>query len=162
MLIRPDACVAWAGEENGIGGLEEALRRWFIRTLDDGFYDAIRDILKRSRERFRMQLDLDPARLGFMYETWASTNMARRYDRAAPRGERTRAAIPRDHWKITTFVAGLRLEGVVAPLVFDGPINDQAFEGWVEQFFAPTLRPASVAVMNNLSGHKGAASQSPD
>ena len=30
MLIRPDACVAWAGEENSMDGLEEALRRWFI------------------------------------------------------------------------------------------------------------------------------------
>jgi hypothetical protein len=36
MLIRPDACVAWAGEENSIDGLEEALRRWFIPTLDNG------------------------------------------------------------------------------------------------------------------------------
>jgi hypothetical protein len=29
ILIRPDACVAWAGEENSLDGLEEALRRWF-------------------------------------------------------------------------------------------------------------------------------------
>jgi hypothetical protein len=36
MLIRPDACVAWAGEDNSIDGLEEALRRWFIPTPDDG------------------------------------------------------------------------------------------------------------------------------
>ena len=36
MLIRPDACIAWAGEENSIDGLEEALRRWFKPTLDDG------------------------------------------------------------------------------------------------------------------------------
>jgi 2-polyprenyl-6-methoxyphenol hydroxylase-like FAD-dependent oxidoreductase len=36
MLIRPDACIAWAGEENSTDGLEEALRRWFIPTLDDG------------------------------------------------------------------------------------------------------------------------------
>ena len=35
MLIRPDACVAWAGEEDSTDGLEEALRRWFIPTLDD-------------------------------------------------------------------------------------------------------------------------------
>ena len=35
LLIRPDACIAWAGEENGIDGLEEALRRWFIPALDD-------------------------------------------------------------------------------------------------------------------------------
>ena len=37
MLIRPDACVAWAGEENSTDGLEDALRRWFIRALDDEF-----------------------------------------------------------------------------------------------------------------------------
>jgi 2-polyprenyl-6-methoxyphenol hydroxylase-like FAD-dependent oxidoreductase len=30
MLIRPDACVAWAGEENSTDGLEQALHRWFI------------------------------------------------------------------------------------------------------------------------------------
>ena len=35
MLIRPDACIAWAGEENSIDGLEEALRRWFIPALDE-------------------------------------------------------------------------------------------------------------------------------
>jgi len=101
-----------------------------------------------------MQLDLNPEKLVFIDETWASTNMSRRYGRA-PRGERLRAAIPHGHWKTTTFVAGLRLEGVVAPLVFDGPINAQVFEAWVEQFLVPTLRPADVVVMDNLSSHKG-------
>jgi 2-polyprenyl-6-methoxyphenol hydroxylase-like FAD-dependent oxidoreductase len=33
MLIRPDACIAWAGEEDSTDGLEEALRRWFNPTL---------------------------------------------------------------------------------------------------------------------------------
>jgi hypothetical protein len=33
ILIRPDACIAWAGEENSTDGLEEALRRWFIPAL---------------------------------------------------------------------------------------------------------------------------------
>jgi FAD binding domain len=32
MLIRPDACIAWAGEENSTDGLQEALRRWFNRN----------------------------------------------------------------------------------------------------------------------------------
>ncbi len=36
MLIRPDACVAWAGEENTTGGLDEALRRWFKPASDNG------------------------------------------------------------------------------------------------------------------------------
>ena len=90
----------------------------------------------------------------FIDETWASTNMARRYGRAR-RGERLRAAVPHGHWKTTTFVAGLRLDGVVAPLVLDGPINATAFEAYVEQFLAPTLRPGDVVVMDNLSSHKG-------
>jgi hypothetical protein len=75
-----------------------------------------------------MQLDLDPEKLVFIDETWASTNMSRRYGRA-PRGERLHVAIPHGHWKTTTFVAGLTLEGVVAPLVFDGPINAQSLSG---------------------------------
>jgi hypothetical protein len=41
MLIRPDACVAWASEENSTDGLEEALRRWFNSTLDDGCEPAL-------------------------------------------------------------------------------------------------------------------------
>ena len=45
MLIRPDACIAWAGEENSTDGLEEALRRWFNPTLDHGVDGAIRDSL---------------------------------------------------------------------------------------------------------------------
>ncbi|MBA8876519.1 FAD-dependent monooxygenase [Phyllobacterium myrsinacearum] len=36
LLIRPDACIAWAGKENSTDGLEEALRRWFIPTPDNG------------------------------------------------------------------------------------------------------------------------------
>jgi transposase len=90
----------------------------------------------------------------FIDETWASTNMARRYGRA-PRGERLRAAVPHGHWKTTTFVAGLRLDGVVAPLVLDGPINAAAFEAYVEQFLAPTLQQGDIVVMDNLSSHKG-------
>ncbi len=80
--------------------------------------------------------------------------MARRYGRA-PRGQRLRAAIPHGHWKTTTFVAGLRVTGMTAPLVFDGPINAQVFEAYVEQFLAPTLRPGDVVIMDNLSSHKG-------
>jgi len=79
--------------------------------------------------------------------------MARRYGRA-PKGERLRAAIPHGHWKTTTFVAGLRLEGLVAPFVFDGPINAVTFEAYVEQFLVSELRPGDIVVMDNLSSHK--------
>ncbi len=84
------------------------------------------DILKRREEWFDGQLDLDPEQLIFIDETWALTNMARRYGRA-PRGERLRAGVPHGHWKTTTFVAGLSRTGMIAPWVLDGPMNGDAF-----------------------------------
>ena len=91
----------------------------------------------------------------FIDETWASTNMARRYGRA-PRGRRLRAGVPHGRWKTTTFVAGLRRSGVVAPFLLDGPINRAAFEAYVEQVLVPALRPGDVVILDNLSSHKGA------
>ncbi len=89
-----------------------------------------------------------------MDETWASTNMARRYGRA-PRGQRLRAGVPHGHWKTTTFVAGLRLSGIVAPFVLDGPMDRESFEAYVEQVLVPELRPGDAVIMDNLSSHKG-------
>jgi transposase len=91
----------------------------------------------------------------FIDETWASTNMARRYGRA-PRGRRLRVGVPHGRWKTTTLVAGLRRSGVVAPFVLDGPINRAAFEAYVEQVLVPALRPGDVVILDNLSSHKGA------
>ena len=109
----------------------------------------------RKRERWKArQGSIDPKRLVFIDETWASTNMARTRGRA-PRGERLRAAIPHGHWKTTTFVAGLRNTGMVAPIVLDGPINGRAFQAYVDQVLVPELRPGDVVVMDNLGSHKG-------
>jgi transposase len=92
--------------------------------------------------------------LVFIDETWASTNMARTHGRA-PRGERLRVGIPHGHWKTTTFVAGLRQNGIVAPFVLDGPINRSAFETYVTRVLVPELRPGDFVIMDNLSSHKG-------
>ena len=88
-----------------------------------------------------------------MDETWASTNMARRFARA-PRGERAVASVPYGHWKTSTFLAGLRHDRIDAPCVFDGAINGRRFRAWVEQFLAPTLSPGDIVVMDNLASHK--------
>jgi transposase len=79
--------------------------------------------------------------------------MARRYGRCR-RGERLLGAIPHGHWKTTTFLAGLRCDGVIAPLVLDGPINGQIFLAYVEQFLAPALDPGDCVIMDNLPSHK--------
>jgi transposase len=114
------------------------------------------DVLKRREDWFNSQLDLDPVRLVFIDETWASTNMARLRGRSK-KGERLRAGIPHGHWKTTTFVAGLRLTGMVAPLVLDGPINRDAFHAYVNQVLVPELAPGDIVVMDNLGSHKGPA-----
>jgi transposase len=75
----------------------------------------------------------------------------------APKGERLRAGVPHGHWKTTTFVAGLRLDGIAAPFVLDGPINRDAFQAYVDQVLVPELRLGDVVVMDNLSSHKGPA-----
>jgi len=114
------------------------------------------DILKKRQEWFNGPISLDPDKLVFIDETWASTNMARTRGRAR-RGERLRASVPHGHWKTTTFVAGLRLSGMVAPMVLDGPINGRAFQAYVDQVLVPELRKGDIVVMDNLGSHKGAS-----
>jgi transposase len=108
----------------------------------------------KERRRWRAwQRYMDPARFVFLDETGTSTNMVRRYGRCE-RGERLVDATPWGHWKTTTFVAGLRASGVVAPLVLDGPMTGAWFKGYVEQMLAPALSPGDVVVMDNLAAHK--------
>ena len=96
---------------------------------------------------------MDPASFVFIDETGASTNLARRYGWSLC-GERLVDVAPHGHWRTTTFVAGLRSCGIIAPLVLDGPMTGEAFRAYVEQFLAPTLSPGDVVVMDNLGAHK--------
>jgi transposase len=96
---------------------------------------------------------MDPVRFVFLDETGTATNMTRRYGRA-PLGKRLVAAVPHGHWRTTTFVAGLRQTGVIAPLVLAGPMTGTTFRAYVEQFLAPALRPGDVVVLDNLAAHK--------
>ena len=70
------------------------------------------------------------------------------------RGTRCLAATPHGHWKTTTFVGGLRLGGMTAPMVLDGAMDGPAFLAWIEQMLAPTLDPGDIVVMDNLPAHK--------
>ena len=98
-------------------------------------------------------LKLDPEQLVFIDETWARTNMVRRYGRCL-RGQRLIDKTPHGHWKTTTFLGALRHDGMTAPLVVDGAINGPIFLGYVRQHLAPTLKAGDVVVMDNLSAHK--------
>ena len=99
---------------------------------------------------------LDPRKLVFIDETGCATNMARLRGRA-PRGRRVKARVPHGHWSITTFTAALRVSGLTAPMVLDGPMNADCFQAYIEQVLVPTLAPGDIVVMDNLSSHKGDA-----
>ena len=111
------------------------------------------DVAARRLAWLESQPDLDPRRLVFIDETGASTKMARLRGRSK-RGQRCRAAVPHGHWKTTTFTAGLRRDGLTAPMLLDGPMNGVAFLAYVEQVLVPTLVPGDQVIMDNLPAHK--------
>jgi transposase len=113
--------------------------------------------VRRKREEWASRMPgLDPAKLVFIDETGANTKMTRRYGRA-PVGERVAGVVPHGHWKTTTFVAALRSEGLVAPMVLDGAMNGDVFAAYVRQVLVPALRAGDIVVMDNLASHKRAA-----
>lgn len=108
---------------------------------------------KKRTEWRDKQPELTPGKLVFIDETWTKTNMTRLYGRAKV-GHRLVAAVPHGHWLTSTFIAGLRQDGMVAPCVFNGAINGELFLAYVEQVLVPTLANDDIVIMDNLSSHK--------
>jgi transposase len=94
----------------------------------------------------------------FLDECGVTTDLLRRYGRS-PRGTRRHDYTPCSHWQTHTVIAGLRLGGLTAPAVFDGPIDNPSFLAYIEQILVPTLRPGEVVVLDNLTMHKQPAVQ---
>lgn len=70
------------------------------------------------------------------------------------KGTRLIDKTPHGHWRTSTYIAGLRHDGVIAPAIFDGAINGALFLAYVEQVLVPALRPGDTVVMDNLASHK--------
>lgn len=75
----------------------------------------------------------------------------------SPRGERCHASVPGGHWKTTTFIAGLRVGAITAPMVLDGPMDQDAFLAYVREILCPTLHPGDIVIADNLRSHKNEA-----
>jgi transposase len=99
---------------------------------------------------------LDPARLVFLDETGAKTNLTRLWGRA-PCGERVQATAPHGHWNSTTLIGALRLDGTTACMAIEGATDLPVFAAYVRQVLVPFLRPGDWVVMDNLATHKSAA-----
>jgi transposase len=110
------------------------------------------DVAAARRALRKEQKILDPKQLVFIDETGATTKMTRLYGRA-PRGKRLVDKVPHGHWKTTTFICGLRYDGVTAPFVLDGPMDGPHFLAYVEQILAPTLKKGQTVFLDNVSTH---------
>ena len=109
--------------------------------------------MAEARSRWKEGPPEEVKRLIFVDETWTKTNMTRLRGRA-PAGQRLVAKVPHGHWKTTTLIAALGIEGMHCSTVVDGAVNADVFEAFVEQVLAPQLRPGDGVVMDNLSSHK--------
>jgi len=74
----------------------------------------------------------------------------------SPRGERLVASCPHGHWKTTTMIGSIRLEGAAACMTIDGPTDTEVFQAYVREVLCPSLRPEDIVVMDNLGPHKNA------
>jgi transposase len=111
------------------------------------------DVAKARRRWIRQQGLLDPARLVFIDETSINTSMTRLRGRS-PRGEPVIDRVPLAHWTTITFVAALRHDKMVAPMVIEGAMTAELFRAYVEQFLVPTLKRNDIVVLDHLQAHK--------
>jgi transposase len=111
------------------------------------------DVARRRAQWIKYQNKIAPQRLVFIDETWTKTNMAplRGW---APYGMRLAAKVPHGHWKTTTFLAALRHDRIDAPWLYDGPIDGESFQTYVEKVLLPTLKQGDIVIMDNLGSHK--------
>src|SRR3989440_9646364 len=73
----------------------------------------------------------------------------------APRGQRASGKIPRNYGAIMTLIASLSTQGMGEAFLLDGAADGAAFEIYVEQLLAPSLRPGQIVILDNLSIHQG-------
>jgi hypothetical protein len=125
---------------------------WVWKTLRAAKQDRPDRIRARRRWR-RGQGGLDPARLVFIDESAAKTNLTRLRGRA-PRGQRLLAKAPHGHWRTTTMISSVRLDGSTACLTIEGATATAVFQAYVWEILCPSLRAGDIVVLDNLAPHK--------
>jgi transposase len=110
--------------------------------------------VKQKREIWEQCLPgLDLDKLVFFDESGVNTVMARRSGRCL-QGERLVDSAPAGCYQTLTLMSAIRLDGVVAPMLLDGPVNAETFAGYVEQCLVPELEPGDILIIDNLPAHK--------
>jgi len=72
----------------------------------------------------------------------------------SPKGERLVCHAPHGHWRATTMISSVRLDGTTACMTIEGATNTEVFQAYVREVLVPSLRPGDIVVMDNLGAHK--------
>jgi transposase len=110
--------------------------------------------VRAARQRWRAeQGQWESDRLVFLDETGLNTKLGRLYGRAVG-GKRCVGTLPHGHWRTSTLVVGLRCEGMIAPLLIDGPMDGAMFRAYIRQVLAAELQPGDCVICDNLASHR--------
>ena len=116
--------------------------------------EQLRPDVTIAREVWRAaQAGLDFNALVFVDETGTTTSMTRLRGWGG-KGKPLLGKAPHGHWMTSTFVAGLRHDGIAAPMLIDTSITGRIFQQWLTDHLIPELPPASIVVCDNLPAHK--------
>ena len=113
-----------------------------------------RDEFLRAAWRVGVAGSVEAERFVFVDECGANTSLHQLYAWSR-RGERAPCSAPRNWGANVTLLSSMSLEGMGPCLAVEGPTTKAVFETYVERVLAPSLRPAQLVVMDNLSSHKG-------
>ena len=72
----------------------------------------------------------------------------------SPKGERLVCHAPHGHWRTTTMISSMRLDGSTACMTIEGATNTEVFLAYVREVLVPSLRAGDIVVMDNLRAHK--------
>jgi transposase len=72
------------------------------------------------------------------------------------RGKRLYASSPHGHWRTTTMISSVRVDGSTACMSIEGATDGQVFSAYVQQILCPSLKRGDIVVMDNLGAHKNA------
>jgi transposase len=98
---------------------------------------------------------IDARRLVFVDEMGTNTSLYPLYG-WAKKAQRAHCSVPRNRrGKNTTLLSSMSVEGIGPSLAVEGATNREVFETYVRRVLALTLRRGQVAVMDNLTAHKG-------
>lgn len=61
---------------------------------------------------------------------------------------------PHGHWRTTTMISSVRLDGTTACMTIEGATDTAVFQAYVREILGPSLRPGDIVVMDNLTPHK--------